>query len=93
MLNSELELLNLIKTFRRYRDLRKEEFVLKVTLKNKIAQALEALADLEKKLPKSSYKPDKKEAKEEIESRERNLTLEQEIAEVRRKLEHLHSHM
>lgn len=101
LLNSELELLNLIKSFRVFRELRKEEFVLKVTLKNKIAEALDNLKELEKKLPKTHYKPEKKvkkveevkEVKEVVEQKKKKRTLEDEIEEVRRKLQGLKASM
>ena len=91
-LNSELELLNTIKSLRNYRDLRKEEFVLKITLKNKIAECLTALHELEKRLPKTDYNPEKtnKEDKEEV---KKKLSLQEEIEQVRRKLEKLQEEM
>lgn len=102
LLNSELELLNLIKSFRTYRELRKEEFVLKVTLKNKIGEALDNLKELEKKLPKTDYKlhkqkktaaEKKEEVKEKVEQKKKKRTLEDEINDVRKKLEGLKASM
>ena len=83
MLNSQLELLNGIKRLQAYRNLREKEFKLKIELKSKIGMLLDDLKTLEKNLPEveDSFEYGKKENRKE--------SLEQEIEEIRRKLERL----
>lgn len=59
-LQSQLEFLNLIKNFRTYKNLRKEEFVLKVALKASIGEALDLIGKLDGKLPKTEFKMPRK---------------------------------
>lgn len=90
LLQAQLELLNLTKSFKAYKLLRKEELLLKVGLKSKIGEVLVLIDKFERSLPKTSYKPEEKKAierKKKI-SRE-DMALAVEIAEVRRKLEEL----
>jgi hypothetical protein len=92
LLSSELEVLNILKSLRAYRELRKEEFVLKITLKNKVQEVLSFLEDFEKRLPKSQFEVEKTE-KEDKDEKKKMLTLEQEIEEVRMKLDKLQGEM
>jgi len=52
MLQSELGLLNSVKLFNNYKDLRKQELKLKIALKKSISEIKMQLFELEKKLPK-----------------------------------------
>ncbi len=84
LLASQLELLNLITSFRKYKDLRNEELVLKITLKNKVEETLGFIDKLEKSLPKADYEKPTHKSKKEIS--ERKLSLQEEIEKIRNKL-------
>lgn len=89
LLNAQLELLRIISGFKNYKKLRTEELKLKVDLRAKIAEMLESLAKFDKLLPKTSYNV--KEYEKEISEgrRKRDLSLEEEIVEIQRKLRRL----
>lgn len=90
-LQSQLEVLNLIKSLSSYRKLRDEELLLKISLKNKIESCMEEINKLDKLLPKSSYLPHeiKRKVIKEEEIKEEDRTIEQEIVAVREKLRKL----
>ncbi len=90
LLNARLELLNMMKSFQAYRLLRKEEILLKISLKMKIAEALELVEKFEKCLPKSNFRlPDEEDIKKREKKNKEHLELQNEIELVRRKLEEL----
>ncbi len=94
LLQSQLELLHLIQSFQKYKSLRNEELVLKVTLKNKIEETLGWIDKMERLLPVAHYKtPVLPEAERERKKRERKLSLEQEIEKIRQRLTRLKSGM
>ncbi|MBU0466627.1 MAG: hypothetical protein KKF39_03030, partial [Nanoarchaeota archaeon] len=87
LLSSQLELLNLIQSFQKYRSLRNEELVLKVALKNKTEETLTWIDKLERILPKAHYKvPVGLAGEKERKKRERKLSLQEEIDKIRAKL-------
>ncbi|MFH1289818.1 MAG: hypothetical protein ABIH92_00240 [Nanoarchaeota archaeon] len=87
LLQTQLELLNLIKSFHTYKVLRNEELVLKVTLKSKVEELINLITKLERLLPKAHYTPETREEKEkDKKKRERKLSLQEEIERVRQKL-------
>lgn len=86
LLNGQLELLRLIQSFHRFRVLRDEELILKITLKNYLQETDKEIKRLERILPKAEYKEHGDEDDEGDEDRKKNLTLEEEIAKVRSKL-------
>lgn len=88
LLGAQLELLNLIKSFHKFRVLRDEELILKITLKNYIEETKKQVLSLERILPRAEYK-EKGEDGEEEDKKNRKLTLEEEIAKVRAKLSKL----
>ncbi|MBU0760622.1 MAG: hypothetical protein KJ600_03470 [Nanoarchaeota archaeon] len=88
LLQSQLELLNLVQSFRDYKTLRNEELVLKVALKSKVEGTLELIAKLEKVLPKTEYGTREKVVKG-GKKKEKKLSLKEEIERVREKLEKL----
>ena len=90
LLQSQLELLDLIQRFRNYKKLRNEELVLKVTLKSKIGETLNLITKLERLLPKAHYKtPTPAEVKRKERKIEKKLSLQEEIEQVRAKLARL----
>ena len=89
LLMCQLETLSLIKSFRNYKLLRKEEMELKVLLKTKVEEAIALSEKLEGVLPKTKFTPEMKREKKMM-SRE-HLTLQGEIDEIRRKIERLQS--
>lgn len=92
LLNTQLELLRLMESFHAYKELRGEELVLKVTLKNKIEETLNLIDKLERVLPKAHYRSSTPEDKQrDRKKRERKLSLQEEIDRVREKLGKLHS--
>ena len=87
LLSAQLELLNLIKSFHKFKELRNEELVLKVTLKAKVEEMLEQITKLEKLIPKANYKEATPEDRDkERKKQERKLSLQEEIERVREKL-------
>ncbi len=56
LLQVELILLISKKALQEYKELRKQEFMFKIEVKSRIEETLTKLRDLEKLLPKSSYK-------------------------------------
>lgn len=94
LLSSQLELLELIQHFHRYRALRNEELVLKVTLKNIVEETARAIEKLERLLPRAHYQaPALEETAKEKKQRERKLSLQEEIEKVRQKLANLRVEM
>lgn len=92
-LQSELELLHLVKGFKEYKKLRHDELMLKVSLRSKLSEVLELIKKLEKQLPKTDYKP-KVERKHEIGGKKKiSLSLQEEITEVQEKLRRLQEGM
>lgn len=92
LLQAQLSLLEVTKHCKAYQDFRKEELILKITLKNKVDQVKENLAILDKILPKTKFM-DKHESKDSREKSDifakKDLSLEQEIDKIRRKLSSL----
>jgi len=114
LLQSQLSLINLLKQYQNYEELRKEEIFLKIELKKKIGEASEFLNNLSKVLPESKLLEEQKkkeEMKKEItekvervvqqatkkeseypkktEKKEPELSLDQELEAIRKKLERL----
>lgn len=90
-----LELLKTTKNLKNYKDLRKEEFAIKISLKSKIEEAQRSLALLDRALPESNFKiPELKEKhlKKEIERlvfKKERPSLDEEIDSIRQKLSRL----
>lgn len=92
LLQSQVASISSIKRFGDYEKLRNEELMLKVELKMKVEQALQSLTNLARSLPKTDYGETETEMEnpfalftEKEEKRER--TVEDELDEIRRKLE------
>jgi len=90
-LHSQLEILNLIKSFNFYKELRKKELQLKIALRAKIENLMQSMENFEKLLPTTRYKPEVIRREKETEKKEDVSSLEGEIAFIRRKLEKLQS--
>tara|TARA_Y100000310_G_C20623970_1_gene784840 strand:- start:973 stop:1320 length:348 start_codon:yes stop_codon:yes gene_type:complete len=94
LLQTQLELLQFIKKIYSYKDLRKEELALKIVFKKKIGELSDTLKDLKKLLPhvNHEYLPHPNSPatikRPKISIKEK-LSLEQEIAEIRHKIEEL----
>jgi hypothetical protein len=86
LLGAQLELLKLTQSFHKFRVLRDEELVLKVTLKNYVEEASKEIIKLERLLPRADYKEEKGRGGENEEEKFKKLSLEDEIAKVRAKL-------
>ncbi len=86
LLQSQLHILEILKHYHSYQEARKEEFVLKITLKNKIEEAKESLKILDKLLPKTHWR-----SKEDMpmQHHKAKLDLETEINTIRQKLARL----
>jgi len=59
MLHAQLEFLNSMRSYRTFREIRSKEFILKVSLKNRIGELHVLLAKFENYLPKSTYRAEK----------------------------------
>ena len=71
LLQSQLNLINLLKQYREYEKLRNEELVLKIKLKKNVGEARESLDKLSKILPESKF----------LEKRKKEEELQEEITE------------
>ena len=91
ILHSELDILNSLKRMNAFERLRSEEFALKFAFKNKLDELLTGLEELDKLLPHHKmhglFKEEK--LKEELEKKNEDITIEQELESIRRKLEKL----
>ena len=100
LLKSQMSAIGAIKKYNEYKTSRKEELFLKIELKKKFGELKEFLDQLDKILPESRFSEEeqeawkqlakitrKKEMKKEFESE--NISLDQELEEIRKKLERL----
>ena len=85
-LQSQLELLNIIKRLNKYKDLRKHELLLKVALKSKLDKIIHSLSVLDKILPRIKFQKDDVAGKIPIFKTTSNFSLEQEVELIKRKL-------
>lgn len=88
LLMSQMETLNIMKRYQKYKELRKQELALKSILKRKIGEVREELAVVDRSLPRMKEKTeeDVQIAKTPIKKRH---DLEFEIEEIKRKIERL----
>ena len=86
-LNSELDLLSIVKKLRNFKKLRADEQVLRLTLKKKMEEVIETLEVLDKLLPPGHFRMLKEQSG--MKEKDETLTLDQEIEMIRRKLEKL----
>lgn len=91
LLHVQLETLEILRRIKAFQKLRNEELVLKIALKKKLDECAEALKVLDKLLPhaKMPWMHKKHEIEEEIEKESEIHTLDDEVEEIRRKLERL----
>ena len=91
ILHSELGMLNIIKRIRSYNKFRQEELVLRLAVKKKVDEIRECFELLDKLLPHDKLAGLKKEqkAKEDIAGGKAEISLEQELEMIRRRLENL----
>jgi len=87
-LQAQLEILDLARGMQTYKKLRMEELVLKLTLKNLVHEVESLIEKFDKFLPHVKFRAKPREKGGEKEEWV-DLTLEQEIEQVRRKLEKL----
>ena len=83
LLNYELSFLLMVKKFEELRKIRRQRTALKKDLRVKISQAVKALSNIEKNLPRVAKE---KEKKEDLKENKSKPSLEQEIEEVKSKL-------
>ena len=84
LLQTQLDLINSGKNFKVYKDLRVQEFNLKVQLKAKLDETLQSLDIFDKMLPKARMK---QEISKELEVEKARHVLEDEAEQIRKKLE------
>lgn len=90
LLHAQLNIISLIKRYDTYRALRSHELLLKIALKNKLAEAKESLALLLSLLPKPQMLPKfPKPAHAHDAHQKRRFTLDQEIMDIQRRLAQL----
>ncbi len=95
LLHAQLESISVLNHYEKYKELRDEELILKIALKNKLSELKETLTLFERLLPKPLLKPHKgpeqHNSNVKIPSQPKSRhTLGQEIEEMRRKLAKLH---
>lgn len=91
LLKTQLSNLTILKNCKEFKEIRNEEFVLKIALKVKIEEALASLDVLEKILPVPTIKPTMTHSAENTHVEKQRSTLEDEIMEIRNKLIKLQS--
>ena len=92
LLQSQLDLLQSTKNLLAYKELRREENILKLSLKSKIKEAAITIRELEKTLPKIKALEaplDSNEIEEATEEVQETSSLNEELEKIKRKLEHL----
>lgn len=91
VLYSELGLLSIVKRVRNFNKLRQEELVLRLAVKKRVSEIKECLELLDKLLPHDKLAGLKKEAKakEGASGEKGEISLEQELEMIRRRLENL----
>lgn len=89
-LKAQLDVLDIIKHYLEYQKLRKQEFISKIELKNRIDGVKEQIAVLEKVLPKTYMNESGKQNKIELEKESKEVSaLQQEVDLIREKLARL----
>lgn len=90
LLQSQLELLSLVQSFKKYKELRLNELTLKVGLKAKLEELKGLVESLENMLPMAGYHEERQDKTEhKVEKRKENLGLQEEIERIRRKIARL----
>jgi hypothetical protein len=91
ILSYQINLINMLKTIKKYSMLRESEFNIKLNLQNKFKETKENLNKLDTNLPKvDKPKPKKESSKEEQPSIEYyNQDLESQLEQIRKKLEEI----
>lgn len=90
MLQAQVDLLQTLKHYKSYQQLRKEELLLKIALKVKVEEALSSLFSLTKLLPKTHYAEEKDSDVLDLFSlHEDKKDLEREIQDIKQKLAQL----
>jgi hypothetical protein len=90
ILHSELEVLNFVKGIKEYKEVRKESLILRIALKNKLEELDEAMKMLDKLLPKDMPPGISLTKRMDEKMGRKNISLEQEIEVIRRRLAKLH---
>ena len=85
-LESQIEIIKMLRQYKQYERLKNEEFLLKIVLKGKIEQVLSNVYSLEKLLPKTKMRPKKTKQEESQIMREIDLSLEEEINMLKEKI-------
>jgi len=95
LLYTELEMLNILKSLKEYKKLRKQEYELKVSLKSKIQQVIDYIKELERRLPETSIKiktlhsTSPKISPKTSQDKEKRISFDDEIYDIKKKLEKL----
>ncbi len=88
-LQTELELLQILNNLQIFKQMRKEEFLLKIAFKMKVEELLSMLSNLERILPKTTFKFESADDRKKDREMKRDLTLQSEIEAIREKIEEL----
>ena len=89
ILNAQVHLINMQKAIENYKDLKKDESVLKLGIKNKLNSALSKLNSFKKNMPRIKEKKEEKERIKEMVEQPKMHSLEQELLEIQKKLARL----
>jgi hypothetical protein len=90
LLLSQVEIINIIKRFQKYKELRSQELTLKVNLSVKLGELKEMVKLFEKVLPKTNYQEEEKEVRELLVKEEKKTsTLEDELEQLKAKISRL----
>ncbi|MEK6858764.1 MAG: hypothetical protein AABX53_02530 [Nanoarchaeota archaeon] len=88
LLMSQMETLNIMKRYQKYKELRKQELALKSILKRKIGEVREELSVIDRSLPRMKEKTEDDNQITKVPVKKRH-DLEFEIEEIKRKIERL----
>jgi len=89
LLSSQADTLNIFKTIQNYKKLRKKELSKKIKLKTLTGQLNKKIKKLLLELPETQTKPDLTDSKTSIKEITKRKSINQELAEIQRKLEEL----
>lgn len=89
LLVTEMEILNVMKRYQKYKELRKQELALKSILRRKIIEVQEEIRLLDKILPKVHIEKTEEETAKITSHVVKRRDLESEIEEIKRKIERL----
>lgn len=89
LLQSQIEILSIMKRYQKFKELRKQELALKGILRRKISEFAEEIKIIDKVLPKAHVERTEEEKEKVVVNAKKRRDLEAEINDIKRKIERL----